>query len=222
MEFEIEAILVVLGLVLCPMVLLLLVSILIASLMATYTFLRDWQKPATQIDRQDLQKPPTQTNARNTLTDLPTELRLIIYKFALQDTVDSLVLTPPKTDAEFKTACAELQPSPFPGVLALNHTSRFFREESLDTFSSLLDAHFRAIKTRCEDLLAIQKRKLGEIDVGEGLKEETEQAFDDIGSLEQMTSNGILRLSAVNLLSKRASFGIISDAERRLAAQRVE
>jgi hypothetical protein len=176
MEFEIEAIPVVLGLVLCPMVLLLLVSILIATLMDIYTFLRNWQTPSTQIDRQHLQEPPTQTNARNTI----------------------------------------------PGVLALNHTSRFFREESLDTFSSLLDAHFRAIKTRCDELLATQKRKLGEIDVGEGLKEESEQAFDDIGSLEQMTSDAILRLSAVNLLSKRASFGIISDAERRLEAQRVE
>jgi hypothetical protein len=40
---------VVLGLLLCPLVLLLLVSILIATLIATCTFLRNLQKPPTQI-----------------------------------------------------------------------------------------------------------------------------------------------------------------------------
>jgi hypothetical protein len=72
---------VVLGLLLCPLVLLLLASILIATLMAIYTFLRNLRKP-------------TQYYASNTLIGLPAELRLIIYEFALQDSIDSLVSIP--------------------------------------------------------------------------------------------------------------------------------
>jgi hypothetical protein len=218
---------VVLGLLLCPLVLLLLVSILIATLMALYTSLRDWRKPATRIDRQDLREPPTQIDRqpptqihpRNTLVGLPAELRLIIYEFALQDTIDSLVFTPPpRTYEDYKKACGELTALPFLGALALNHTSRLIREESLDTFSSLLDAHYQAIKTRCTDLLATQRRRVAETNVSEVPKEKIGQILDDIDRSEQTMSNTLLRLSAVNLMSKRTSFGIISDARRSIAS----
>jgi hypothetical protein len=43
----------------------------------------------------DIQKAPTQIYARNTLMGLPAELRLMIWGFALQADMDSIVCAPP-------------------------------------------------------------------------------------------------------------------------------
>jgi hypothetical protein len=165
MEFEIEAILVVLGLVLCPMVLLLLVSILIASLMATYTFLRDWQKPATQIDRQDLPEPPMQMYARNTLMGLPAELRLIIYEFTLQDNINTIALTVPSELAPLHNSVKKptLWP-PFRGGLALCQTNRTIRTEALFAYPPLMKSHHKMALEAWKHLTSETQRAIGHED----------------------------------------------------------
>lgn len=93
---------------------------------------------------------------------LPVELRLKIYDFALQDTVDSVVSPPFNT---LKKAGRSLRPPledlylgtrtlgyakcpPIVGALALLHTNRAIRSETADTMNWLGVAHFRALEAR--------------------------------------------------------------------------
>jgi hypothetical protein len=97
-------------------------------------------------DNHDFQEPAIYP--RNTFIGLPVELRLIIYEFALQDNFDSIIPEPSSPSAsselDILRSSAILQPLPFLGGLALNHTSQTIRKESLASFSPLLSAQFRA------------------------------------------------------------------------------
>jgi hypothetical protein len=102
---------------------------------------------------------------------------------------------------------------PFLGALALNHTSRFFREETLETFRSSFKAHFHATRTRCQDLQAREK------DIGEKLRKGGGQALDDSGSVGETSLDALLSLSAVLLLFTRATFCVL---QMRFGSQRVD
>lgn len=114
----------------------------------------------------------TQSHARTTLMGLPIELRLIIYQFALQDVVDSIIqesickerrLTSYRfalQDVTDSSVHARPSPSSIPlrrsfirasqypprlGGLALPMISRTIRKESLDVYGPMLKAHQQSL-----------------------------------------------------------------------------
>jgi hypothetical protein len=112
------------------------------------------------------QVPDIRTHTKNTFLGLPAELRLIVYEFALQDHIDSIYSTPPspmsRPCSEIVKAREELQPPPFLGGFALNHTSRLVRKETLYLFESLLHVHFNAAIDNIDDLRGVKKAALDE------------------------------------------------------------
>jgi hypothetical protein len=97
----------------------------------------------------------TQGYARNTLMGLPTELRAIIYKFALQDIIDTIVNDSNSVE-RIITYEAALRGRPVRvnngrsplrrrprrlGGLALPLTNRTIRKESLDVYGPLVKRH---------------------------------------------------------------------------------
>jgi hypothetical protein len=179
--------LVVVALLFCPLVLLVMVCDWMVDLVIfIYTFFRNLHKPPMQIgcqdlqkrskqidhqepdndkiysgDDHDIQKPPTQIYARNTLMGLPSELRLMIYDFALQANIDSIVCAPPSPLSvpvdEIMDSPATRRPLPFLGGLALQHTDQIIRKESLHDFLSFLSTHKHAILRRDGDLHAAKE-----------------------------------------------------------------
>lgn len=93
--------------------------------------------------------------------ELPVELRLKIYDFAFQETIDSVVSPPfntPKAGRSLRpplkrlieqrhllnyTRCPRIV-----GSLALLHTSRTLRLETIDTFQWLVVVNYKAIEAR--------------------------------------------------------------------------
>jgi hypothetical protein len=75
-------------------------------------------------------------HARNTLMGLPTELRLTIYQFALQDVVDSTV-----SQASWKPRAISYHSESYLGGLALPLINRTLRKESLDAYGPLVKKH---------------------------------------------------------------------------------
>jgi hypothetical protein len=63
---------------------------------------------------------------------LPPELHVMVYKFALQDIVDP-ILSSDSRDVE--------EPKPFHGALALLHTSELLRTESLCSMKRIVYSH---------------------------------------------------------------------------------
>lgn len=97
--------------------------------------------------------------AENTFIGLPTELRLRIYRFALQDNIDSILITEsPHSRSTFITTVLEFPLQPFLGGLALNHTNRAIRRESLDAFTPLWGAHQTAIRQHQDELEIARKQ----------------------------------------------------------------
>jgi hypothetical protein len=160
--------LVVVALLLCPLLLVMVSGWMVDLGILIYTFFRnlhkppmqigcqDLQKPSKQIDHQDLQKPPTQIYARNTLMGLPSELRLMIYDFALQTNIDSIVCAPlsplSMSVDEIMDSPATKRPLPFLGGLALHHTNQTIRKESLHDFLPFLSIQKHVILRRNGDL----------------------------------------------------------------------
>jgi hypothetical protein len=87
---------------------------------------------------------------------LPTELRLMIYDFALQANIDSITSAPPSplslSSADMIGPRATKRLLPFLGGLALHHTNQTIRGESLYDFLSFLHIQKRAILRRMTDL----------------------------------------------------------------------
>ena len=117
--------------------------------------------------RKRTRKQPAETPhyPENTLMGLPTELRALIYKFALQDVVDTIVREAPalsyhstlddfvdrSTDRRLSSIppCRNsLRPAPRLGGLALPCTSRVLRKESLDVYGPLVKAHHERLWER--------------------------------------------------------------------------
>jgi hypothetical protein len=67
------------------------------------------------------------------LLSLPPEIRLSIYTFAFQDTVNEIRQTPSHAGSSLKSPRPAMQ-----GSLALLHTSSLLRTESSDALNSLL------------------------------------------------------------------------------------
>lgn len=91
----------------------------------------------------------THTYPRNSLMGLPTELRLIIYQFALQDVVESIVS---EAVSERRTAIPKFMPCL--GGLALPFTNHTIRKESLDAYGPLVKQH---LKTLWQHYVCLQK-----------------------------------------------------------------
>ncbi|KAM0711725.1 hypothetical protein Q7P35_001093 [Cladosporium inversicolor] len=95
-----------------------------------------------QVRKRTRAKPETtQSPARNTLMGLPAELRMIIYQFALQDIVDSVVDDSISADRH----PAIRHSIPRLGGLALPVVSRTIRKESLDAYGPLIKAHHESL-----------------------------------------------------------------------------
>jgi hypothetical protein len=69
------------------------------------------------------------------LSTLPAEVRLVIYEFALQHTVNEIKET---SAPRFSSSSSEPQRSAIKGALALLHTSNLLRSESSKAFNSLV------------------------------------------------------------------------------------
>jgi hypothetical protein len=89
----------------------------------------------------------THSYPRNTLMGLPTELRLIIYKFALQDIVDTIVC-----DRGCKCLFIRYDSARRLGGMALPLTSRTMRKESVDVYGPLVKQHRDNQRQRYIDL----------------------------------------------------------------------
>jgi len=74
------------------------------------------------------------------LLRLPSELRLAIYDFALQDTLDDTIAQDEASSRLDRTSENNPEPLPFIGALAILHTSRALRTEGADTMRSLAEA----------------------------------------------------------------------------------
>lgn len=74
------------------------------------------------------------------LLRLPSELRLAIYDFALQDTLDDTIAQDKASSRLDRTSEDNPEPLPFIGALAILHTSRALRTEGADTMRSLAEA----------------------------------------------------------------------------------
>jgi hypothetical protein len=77
---------------------------------------------------------------KNTLMGLPTELRLIIYRFALQDVVDTIV-----SEVVFERRTTIPRFMTCLGGLALPLINRTIRKESLDAYGPLVKQHLRTL-----------------------------------------------------------------------------
>jgi hypothetical protein len=75
---------------------------------------------------------------------LPPELRVMVYKFALQDVVDPILSSDP---GDVK------RPEPFRGALALLHTSRLLRWESCRPMQRIVQAHRDSLADICHTLV---------------------------------------------------------------------
>lgn len=82
----------------------------------------------------------THSYPKNTLMGLPTELRLIIYRFALQDVVESIV-----SEAVYERHSISPKSMPCLGGLALPLINRTTRKESLDAYGPLVEQHLRTL-----------------------------------------------------------------------------
>lgn len=71
---------------------------------------------------------------------LPSELRLAIYDFALQDTLDDTIAQDKASSRLDRTSEDNPEPLPFIGALAILHTSRALRTEGVETMRSLAEA----------------------------------------------------------------------------------
>lgn len=91
----------------------------------------------------------THSYPSNTLMGLPTELRLIIYKFVLQDVVDSIA-----KEAVSDRYTINLKSMPCRGGLALPLTDHTIRKESLDAYGPLVKQH---LKTLWQHYICLQK-----------------------------------------------------------------
>lgn len=91
----------------------------------------------------------THSYPRNTLMGLPTELRLIIYQFTLQDAVDSIA-----SEAVSERYTTNLESMPCLGGLALPLTNHTIRKESLDAYGPLVKQH---LKTLWQHYICLQK-----------------------------------------------------------------
>lgn len=101
------------------------------------------------------------------LMDLPTELRLYVYEFALQDTLNSIVAPPfgkPKPGrskrplsagpgSSFVSPNEYVRCFPLVGALALLHTSREVRAETTDAFERWASAHRDMLEVREDCIL---------------------------------------------------------------------
>jgi hypothetical protein len=75
---------------------------------------------------------------------LPLELRVMVYKLALQDIVDP-ILSSDSRDVE--------EPKPFHGALALLHTSQLVRLESCSAMDPITTAHRDSLGDVCETIV---------------------------------------------------------------------
>lgn len=76
---------------------------------------------------------------------LPTETRLTVYKFVMEDGIDTIKTSPYPPDFRPRKEWLEGLPrSPFHGPLSLLHTSSSIRTESINEMLSLPDAHLKA------------------------------------------------------------------------------
>lgn len=91
----------------------------------------------------------TQSYPKNTLLGLPTELRLIIYRFALQDVVDTIIS---EAVSERRTTSPRFMPCL--GGLALPLINRTIRKESLDAYGPLVKQN---LKTLWQHYICLQK-----------------------------------------------------------------
>lgn len=95
------------------------------------------QTEDNEIQDQAQSRTETHSYPRNTLMCLPTELRMLIYQFALQDVVDDSVA--------IDRCPAVRQSLPRLGGLALPMISRTIRKESLDVYGPLIKAHHESL-----------------------------------------------------------------------------
>lgn len=76
---------------------------------------------------------------------LPSELRLTIYDFALQDILDDMTAQDKASSRQGRTYKDHPKPLPFIGVLAILHTSRALRTEGADTMRLLAEAEYEQL-----------------------------------------------------------------------------
>jgi hypothetical protein len=97
---------------------------------------------------------PDQTQQKSPFMKLPTELRLRIYKFALDDIVDDIESDVANKKRVYEEVDALIEwPSPskvdhpiFVGVLSFLHTSRKLRRECLDALRAPTEALMQACR----------------------------------------------------------------------------
>jgi hypothetical protein len=109
--------------------------------------------------------------------------------------------------SEIAKAREELQPPPFLGGFALNHTNQLIRRESLYLFQSLLHAHFYAAITNIHDLGGVRQAAS---DDGED---------DRARIILQAENDAVTIMCAVHQLGSRIRFCTHEDYLRRRAAR---
>lgn len=92
------------------------------------------------------------------LMTLPTEMRVTIYKFALQHVLDEVFDSAP-VHKELSHAVRKSRGDPdgvpfYSGALALTHTNRTIRAESLDTLATLMLAHVDRLEDKKDEMFA--------------------------------------------------------------------
>jgi len=111
---------------------------------------------STNVVRADRSSLPDRPPQNSPLLSLPTELRLSIYNFSLQDIFDDIVARAKlasKHDLAPKSKPQPLLPS-FLGVLALPHTSHTLRDESVDFLSAHIVPEVKAMTAAADSFSA--------------------------------------------------------------------
>ena len=84
---------------------------------------------------------------------LPTEMRIIIYDYALQPFLDAIYNEAPSVRKLWRPVTKPRAGKPFYScALALTHTNRIIRAESLDVLASRLLAHVDRLEDQVHDI----------------------------------------------------------------------
>lgn len=167
---------------------------------ARYTLMGLRHVPHDRDTSRDGKDRATEGYARNTLIGLPTELRIMIYQLALQDNINTIILT--ASDHEHVHAQNPQRPPLFLGGLALNHTNLLLREESIHIFRPILQAQYDTMRKQYQALhrdaqqvqrIAARRFREGRISDGEKKKRES-------GLLVDASHNLFAKMVPIHLL----------------------
>lgn len=91
---------------------------------------------------------------------LPTEMRVRIYEFALQHILDAIYDEAPSHEKLWRPIATSHTGKPFYiGAIALTHTNRTIRAESLDILPTLMLAHTKRLEGEIRNVAGSAVRK---------------------------------------------------------------